>query len=34
MFLNVDAKWLDDGQGDVEQEKRERCIGGNAPAAP
>lgn len=34
MFLNVYSKWLDDGQGDLEQAKLERFIGQNSHGAP
>ncbi|MDR0216716.1 MAG: site-specific integrase, partial [Comamonas sp.] len=34
MFLNVYSKWLDDGQGDIEQAKLESFIGQNSPATP
>lgn len=34
MFLNVYSKWLDDGQGDIEQAKLESFIGKNSPGTP
>ncbi|SUY78121.1 Site-specific recombinase XerD [Comamonas testosteroni] len=34
MFLNVYSKWLDDGQGDIEQAKLESFIGQNSPRTP
>lgn len=34
MFLNVYSKWLDDGQGDIEQAKLESFIGQNSPGTP
>ncbi|WP_238585780.1 hypothetical protein [Comamonas sp. E6] len=34
MFWSVYSKWLDDGQGNIEQAKLESFIGQNSPGTP